>query len=310
MHAGSTLPIERRARGGAARVRRPCSAARTPPRASQPSCRNARRSGRGADVRGRDRDHQPDRAGAARRRVARRERFALAEAARRDAAHHAPGAPPRSSRARACARSSSTSSRRDGCSAGRSPACSTRSSSGDSWCCSPRSRRGSSKRSGRDSSSTCSREAGRSRSCRTSSSSSSSAASSLALFNRLVINPTRFRGSHRGDAILILAWIGVLLVCMELNYATRIAEGAPEALGQWRPIAVGAREHLPPARLRQRGADRPPRDLLLGAPHARLRIPRLPRLQQAPAHHHVGSQRLLQERASRKARCARSTSRR
>ncbi|MFZ2035006.1 MAG: hypothetical protein WAW53_14740, partial [Candidatus Dormiibacterota bacterium] len=59
----------------------------------------------------------------------------------------------------------------------------------------------------------------------------------LALFNRLVINPTRFRGSHRGDAILILAWIGVLLICMELNYATRIAEGAPEALGQWRPIA-------------------------------------------------------------------------
>ena len=33
----------------------------------------------------------------------------------------------------------------------------------------------------------------------------------MALFNRLVINPTRFRGSHRGDAILILAWIGVLL---------------------------------------------------------------------------------------------------
>jgi Fe-S oxidoreductase len=59
----------------------------------------------------------------------------------------------------------------------------------------------------------------------------------MALFNRLFVNPTRFRGSHRGDAILILAWIGVLLVCMELNYATRIAEGAPEALGQWRPIA-------------------------------------------------------------------------
>ena len=59
----------------------------------------------------------------------------------------------------------------------------------------------------------------------------------MALFNRLVVNPTRFRGSHRGDALLILAWIGVLLVCMELNYATRIAEGAPEALGQWRPIA-------------------------------------------------------------------------
>ncbi len=59
----------------------------------------------------------------------------------------------------------------------------------------------------------------------------------MALFNRLVINPTRFRGSHRGDALLILGWIAVLLICMELNYATRIAEGAPEALGQWRPIA-------------------------------------------------------------------------
>ena len=59
----------------------------------------------------------------------------------------------------------------------------------------------------------------------------------MALFNRLVINPTRFRGSHRGDAILILVWIAVLLICMELNYATRIAEGAPEAVGQWRPIA-------------------------------------------------------------------------
>src|SRR5207302_5477804 len=59
----------------------------------------------------------------------------------------------------------------------------------------------------------------------------------MALFNRLVINPARFRGSHRGDAILILVWIGGLLTCMELNLATRIAEGAPEAVGQWRPIA-------------------------------------------------------------------------
>ncbi len=60
----------------------------------------------------------------------------------------------------------------------------------------------------------------------------------MALFNRLVINPARFRGSHRGDAILILVWIGGLLTCMELNYATRIAEGAPEAVGQWRPVAA------------------------------------------------------------------------
>ena len=58
----------------------------------------------------------------------------------------------------------------------------------------------------------------------------------MALVNRLFVNPIRFRGSHRGDAILILAWIATLLLAMELNYATRIAMGAPEALAQWRPI--------------------------------------------------------------------------
>ena len=59
----------------------------------------------------------------------------------------------------------------------------------------------------------------------------------MALVNRLFINPPRFRGSHRGDALLILAWIGGLLLCMELNYASRIAEHAPEAVAGWRPIA-------------------------------------------------------------------------
>jgi Fe-S oxidoreductase len=59
----------------------------------------------------------------------------------------------------------------------------------------------------------------------------------LALINRLLVNPSRFRGSHRGDAIVILVWIAGLLLCMELNYATRIAEHAPEAVAGWRPIA-------------------------------------------------------------------------
>ncbi|HWF57506.1 MAG TPA: (Fe-S)-binding protein, partial [Candidatus Dormibacteraeota bacterium] len=60
----------------------------------------------------------------------------------------------------------------------------------------------------------------------------------LALINRLVINPTRFRGSHRGDAVLILAWIGTLLLFMSLNYATLIAEGSPaQALAADRPFA-------------------------------------------------------------------------
>src|ERR1700694_671109 len=58
----------------------------------------------------------------------------------------------------------------------------------------------------------------------------------LALINRLVVNPTRFRGSHRRDAVLILCWIGTLLVFMSLNYATLIAEGSPQALAADRPF--------------------------------------------------------------------------
>jgi Fe-S oxidoreductase len=60
----------------------------------------------------------------------------------------------------------------------------------------------------------------------------------LALINRLAVNPTRFRGSHRGDAVLILTWIGALLMFMSLNYATLIAEGSPaQALAADRPFA-------------------------------------------------------------------------
>jgi Fe-S oxidoreductase len=60
----------------------------------------------------------------------------------------------------------------------------------------------------------------------------------LALLNRLVVNPPRFRGSHRGDAVLILAWIGTLLLFMDLNYATLIAQGRPAwAMAADRPFA-------------------------------------------------------------------------
>jgi Fe-S oxidoreductase len=61
----------------------------------------------------------------------------------------------------------------------------------------------------------------------------------MALINRLVIRPTRFRGSHTRDAVLILVWIGTLLTAMQLNYATKIAEGnPPEAVASWRPFAA------------------------------------------------------------------------
>ncbi len=60
----------------------------------------------------------------------------------------------------------------------------------------------------------------------------------LALVNRLVVKPLRFRGSHLGDAVLILCWIGTLLIVMTLNYATLIAQGnPPQALAADRPFA-------------------------------------------------------------------------
>lgn len=59
----------------------------------------------------------------------------------------------------------------------------------------------------------------------------------FALINRLVFSPIRFRGSHKGDAVLILCWIGALLTAMELNYATRIAQGSADAMGADRPVA-------------------------------------------------------------------------
>jgi Fe-S oxidoreductase len=60
----------------------------------------------------------------------------------------------------------------------------------------------------------------------------------LAVVNRLLVNPTRFRGSHRGDALLILGWIALLVLCMALDYATLIAEGSAEALAPDRPFAA------------------------------------------------------------------------
>jgi Fe-S oxidoreductase len=64
----------------------------------------------------------------------------------------------------------------------------------------------------------------------------------MALINRLVVKPVRFRGSHTGDAVLILSWIGALVTFMELDYATKIAERTaqnplPEVLAPWRPAA-------------------------------------------------------------------------
>ncbi len=59
----------------------------------------------------------------------------------------------------------------------------------------------------------------------------------LALVNRLAVRPARFRASHEGAALLILSWIALLVLCMDLNYATLAAEHSPEALALDRPFA-------------------------------------------------------------------------
>ena len=58
----------------------------------------------------------------------------------------------------------------------------------------------------------------------------------MALLNRLVVKPIRFRGSHEGDALLILSWIAAIMVAMQGNYATRIALTGDPSAG-WRPFA-------------------------------------------------------------------------
>jgi Fe-S oxidoreductase len=64
----------------------------------------------------------------------------------------------------------------------------------------------------------------------------------MALLNRLVVKPIRFRGSHEGDALLILSWIAAIMVMMQANYASRIAMG-DDATAGWRPFAA-AFSHL------------------------------------------------------------------
>ncbi|HEV7679122.1 MAG TPA: (Fe-S)-binding protein [Candidatus Dormibacteraeota bacterium] len=64
----------------------------------------------------------------------------------------------------------------------------------------------------------------------------------MALVNRLVVKPIRFRGSHERDALLILGWIAAIMVMMQANYASRIAMG-DDATAGWRPFA-SAFSHL------------------------------------------------------------------
>ncbi len=60
----------------------------------------------------------------------------------------------------------------------------------------------------------------------------------MAIINRIFVRPARFRGSHVRDALIILIWIAALLTCMQLSFATKIAQGnPPEALASWRPMA-------------------------------------------------------------------------
>ena len=73
----------------------------------------------------------------------------------------------------------------------------------------------------------------------------------LALINRLVVRPLRYRGSHTGDAVLILTWIGSLVTMMELDYATKIAQARPplpETMAAWRPAASAISRIFDPLR--------------------------------------------------------------
>jgi hypothetical protein len=96
----------------------------------------------------------------------------------------------------------------------------------------------------------------------------------VAAYIRKVVRPARFQGSHLGEADLILALIGGIVVTLLLWHSTRIALGLNEWPADWSPISNRARPRL-------------------GARADHPRLHGIPAPLEAPAHLHRGGERLL-----------------
>ena len=114
----------------------------------------------------------------------------------------------------------------------------------------------------------------------------------LAVWQRYVIRPPRFRGSNTLDATLIYLLIAAVVLTMLLQAAFAIAAGH-DAAAPWRPVSrqIAALLTALGAQWRERGARRT--FLLLGACLRRPRLPHLPPRLEAPPHDPGGDQRLF-----------------
>jgi len=59
----------------------------------------------------------------------------------------------------------------------------------------------------------------------------------MALVIRKVVRPVRFKGSHLGEADLILGWIAAIIVTLFLWHASQIAIGVNDYPSQWAPFS-------------------------------------------------------------------------
>ena len=114
-----------------------------------------------------------------------------------------------------------------------------------------------------------------------------------AFWIRKVQRPERFKGSHLGEADLILGLIALIVLTLLLWHAALIATG----LNEW-PAGLVARLERDRAGVRRghlgRGARAAAR---LGARPARRRLPRLPAALEAPPHRDRRDQRLVRPHA-------------
>ena len=110
-----------------------------------------------------------------------------------------------------------------------------------------------------------------------------------AVLIRKVQRPVRFKGSHLGEADLILGLIAGIVTTLLLWHATQIALGLNEWPAGWSPTADALSGLFGDG-----SADRGARARLRLGPCAdHPRLPRLPASLQAPPHPHRGGQRVL-----------------
>ena len=125
-----------------------------------------------------------------------------------------------------------------------------------------------------------------------------------AFWIRKVQRPRGFKGSHLGEADLILGLIAMIVLTLLLWHASLIATGMNEWPAAASPVSNAIAQVFGERRLGRRARAHP----RLVAPPDRARLPRLPAALEAPPHRHRRDQRLVRPHPRRAAGSSRSTS--